>query len=91
MEYTVRGITEPNSTITTAGLRQNPTVTADTHGAFSVRVGLVPGANVIILTADDPLTGRKSAAVRRTITVVLQASPTPTPIPKRIATPTPVP
>jgi cytoskeletal protein RodZ len=91
MEYTVRGITEPNSTITTAGLRQNPTVIADTHGAFSVRVGLVPGANVIILTADDPLTGRKSAAVRRTITVVLQASPTPTPIPKRTATPTPVP
>ena len=89
MEYTVRGVTEPNSTVRTDGLRQNPTVTADAKGAFSVRVGLVPGANVITLTADDPLTGRKSAAVRRTITVVVQASPTP--IPKATAKPTPVP
>lgn len=76
-EYTIRGITEPNSTVTTDGLRQNPTTTADAQGAFSVRVGLVPGANVITLVANDPLTGRDSAAVRRTITVVMPASPTP--------------
>ena len=76
-EYTIHGITEPNSTITTDGLRQNPTTTADAHGAFSVRVGLVPGANVITLVANDPLTGRDSAAVRRTITVVMPTSPTP--------------
>ncbi len=69
-EYMIRGVTEPNSTITTEGLRQNPTTTADAQGDFSVRVELVPGANVITLTASDPLTGRDSASVRRTITVV---------------------
>jgi hypothetical protein len=73
-EYTMRGATEPNSTITTEGLRQNPSTTADAEGAFSIRVGLVPGANVITVVANDPLTGRDSAEVRRTITVV-----TPTP------------
>ena len=41
-EYTIRGVTEPNSTITTDGLRQNPSTTADAEGAFSVRVG--PGS-----------------------------------------------
>jgi cytoskeletal protein RodZ len=78
-EYTIRGITEPNSTITTDGLRQNPSTTADADGAFSVRIGLVPGANVITLVANDPLTGRNSAAVRRTITVMTEASPAPSP------------
>ena len=77
-EYTIRGVTEPNSTITTEGLRQNPSTTADADGAFSVRVGLVPGANVITLVANDPLTGRDSAEVRRTITVT---TPTPSPVP----------
>jgi cytoskeletal protein RodZ len=77
--YTIRGITEPNSTVTTDGLRQNPTTTADADGAFSVRVNLVAGANVITLVANDPLTGRDSAPVRRTITVVTAPSPTPTP------------
>ena len=77
-EYTIRGVTEPNSTITTEGLRQNPGTTADAKGAFSVRVGLVPGANVITLVANDPLTGRDSAEVRRTITVL---TPTPSPVP----------
>ena len=33
-------------------------------------ITLVPGANVITLVASDPLTGRDSAPVRRTITVV---------------------
>jgi cytoskeletal protein RodZ len=80
-EYTIRGVTEPNSTVTTDGLRQNPSTTADAQGAFSVRVGLVPGANVITLVASDPLTGRDSAAVRRTITVVLAPVPTPNPTP----------
>jgi cytoskeletal protein RodZ len=83
-EYTIRGVTEPNSTIKTDGLRQNPTITADAQGAFSVRVGLVPGANVITLTATDPLTNRPSAAVRRTITVVVGASPTPIPSPSPV-------
>ena len=79
--YTIRGITEPNATITTDGLRQNPGATADADGAFSVRVGLLPGANVITLRANDPLTGRFSAEVRRTITVVPATSPTPSPLP----------
>lgn len=80
--YTIRGTTEPNSTITTEGLRQNPTATADELGSFSLEVGLLPGANVITLVAHDPLTGRDSAAVRRTITVVPSgpsASPSRTP------------
>lgn len=76
-QYLIRGVTEPNSTISTDGLRENPSATADANGEFSVLVGLLPGANVITLVADDPLTGRKSAAVRRTITVVGEASPTP--------------
>jgi cytoskeletal protein RodZ len=76
-EYTIRGVTEPNSTVTTDGLRQNPSTRADAEGEFSVSVSLVPGANVITLVANDPLTGRDSAAVRRTITVVNPASPTP--------------
>ena len=82
-EYTIHGLTEPNSTVTTDGLRQNPSTRADSEGAFSVRVSLVPGANVITLVANDPLTGRDSASVRRTITVV---SPTPSPLPSAGAT-----
>ena len=69
-EYTIRGVTEPNSTITTEGLRQNPSAKADAQGAFSVTIQLVPGANVVTVTANDPLTGRDTAPVRRTITVV---------------------
>jgi cytoskeletal protein RodZ len=86
LEYTVRGTTEPNATITTDGLRQNPSAKADAQGAFSLTVELVPGANVITLVAHDPLTGRDSAAVRRTITVVSVASPTPSVLPTPEAT-----
>jgi len=76
-EYVIHGVTEPNATITTDGLRENPSARADASGAFSVQVGLVPGANVITLVATDPLTRRSSAAVRRTITVIGGASPAP--------------
>jgi hypothetical protein len=75
-QYLIVGITEPNATITTDGLRENPSAKADAQGAFSVLVGLVPGANVITMVANDPLTGRSSAAVRRTITVVAAADGT---------------
>ena len=51
-----------------------------------VLVGLVPGANVVTLVANDPLTGRNSAAVRRTITVVMPTSPTPSLVPSAGAT-----
>lgn len=67
--YMIRGITEPNATITVDGLSENPTVKADASGAFSVSVKLVPGANVVTLIANDPLTDRDSGAVRRTIIV----------------------
>jgi cytoskeleton protein RodZ len=70
LAYLVRGSTEPNSTVTIDGLQENPTVTADAHGDFQVRVLLVPGANVMTLVANDPRTGRNSAPVRRTIMVV---------------------
>jgi len=68
--YTIRGVTEPDSTVTVDGLRENPTVTAASDGSFEITIGLVPGANVITLVASDPLTGRDSAEVRRSITVV---------------------
>lgn len=76
-QYLVRGVTEPNSTVTTDGLRENPSVKADDTGDFSVLVGLLPGANLITFVANDPLTGRSSAEVRRTITVVGDAVASP--------------
>jgi cytoskeletal protein RodZ len=78
VEYTIRGQTEPNASVATQDLSQNPSTTADAQGVFSVTVQLLPGANVVTVVATDPLTGRKSAAVRRTITVVPKgASPQP--------------
>lgn len=68
--YLVRGVTEPNASVQVDGLRANPIATAGPDGRFEVRVTLVPGANVIALVASDPLTGRDSAVVRRTIVVV---------------------
>ncbi|HET8571065.1 MAG TPA: RodZ domain-containing protein [Candidatus Limnocylindria bacterium] len=80
LEYTVRGVAPPNSRITVDGLTENPTVTADANGNFSVDVKLVPGANVVELTASDPLTKRDSDTERRTIQVVsAQPSRSPTP------------
>jgi hypothetical protein len=77
LEYTIVGITEPNSRITVEGLRENPTVTADADGHFSITVALVPGSNIITLVANDPLTGRDSDRISRTIIVGGGASPTP--------------
>jgi cytoskeletal protein RodZ len=78
MRYTIRGITEPNARISVDGLRENPSVDADEEGSFRVTVNLVPGSNVITLTAFDPLTRRDSEQVSRTITVVA-ATVTPPP------------
>jgi cytoskeletal protein RodZ len=69
LEYRIVGVTEPNSSITVDGLRENPTTTADAHGNFSIVVALVPGSNVITVTANDPLTDRRTAPVSRTIVV----------------------
>jgi transcriptional regulator with XRE-family HTH domain len=76
--YTLTGVTEPNSRVKVDGLRENPTVTADAQGNFSIEIMLVPGRNVITLVASDPLTGRDSPPTQRTINVVDEtASPTP--------------
>jgi cytoskeletal protein RodZ len=69
LEYRIVGVTEPNSRITVDGLRENPSTTADAGGNFSIVVALVPGSNVITVTANDPLTDRDTAPVSRTIVV----------------------
>jgi cytoskeletal protein RodZ len=69
LEYRIVGVTEPNSRITVEGLRENPSTTADADGNFSIVVALVPGSNVITVTANDPLTDRDTAPVSRTIVV----------------------
>jgi len=76
--YVLRGETVPDAQIDVDGLRENPTATASASGLFTIRVELVPGSNVITLVATDPVTGRSSDPVRRTITVTL---PTETPAP----------
>jgi len=76
---TIRGVTAPNATITVEGLRENPSVVADASGNFEVSVNLVPGSNVIELTAMDPVTERSSAAVVRTVQVVREVASSPTP------------
>jgi cytoskeletal protein RodZ len=78
--YLVQGQTEPNAEITVDGLRENPTTTASSSGAFEIEAELVPGSNVITLVATDPLTGRTSSPVVRTITVTLPVE-TPAPSP----------
>lgn len=70
LEITIRGETVPNGRVTVDNLRENPTVTADADGAFEVTVGLVPGSNVVELTAFDPVTRRNSEPETRTIVVV---------------------
>ena len=80
-EYTIRGRTEPNSRITIQGLPENPEALADDDGAFEVTVGLVPGVNVVTVTASDPRTGRDTEPVQRTITVSGAALPSATPQP----------
>lgn len=74
---TLRGATSPNATVTVMGLRQNPTARADAEGNFELTVNLVPGSNVIRLVATDPVTGRDSSAVERTVNVVNELAPSP--------------
>ena len=74
---TVRGITEPNARVMVSGLRQNPTVTADDEGNFEVTVALVPGSNVIRLSAQDPVTERTSEPIERIVQVVREVATSP--------------
>lgn len=88
MSYTIRGITEPNAQVSVDGLRENPSVEADEAGSFRVTVSLVPGSNVITLTAFDPVTRRDSDQISRTITVVAATlTPSPAPAPVALAQP----
>jgi cytoskeletal protein RodZ len=86
---TVRGSTAPNARVTVSGLRENPVVMADARGDFEVTVSLVPGSNVIELTAYDPVTDRDSVPVQRTVQVVadVAASATPSPAPLSVTQP----
>lgn len=79
-EITIRGITAPNARIEVDNLRENPRVEADASGAFEVSVGLVPGSNVVRLTATDPVTNRASAVEERTIIVASDVGASPTPV-----------
>jgi hypothetical protein len=88
--YVVRGETEPNAEITVSGLPENPTLTASEVGTFSFRAELVPGSNLLTVVATDPVTGRSSSPVTRTITVALPAE-TPTPLPSPSGSPLPSP
>ena len=67
--YTIEGVTEPNSRVTAETASRKTEVTADASGNFQVIVALRPGSNVVTLTANDPLTGRDSEPVLRTILV----------------------
>jgi cytoskeletal protein RodZ len=75
----LRGITAPNASVTVSNLTQNPTVTADALGNFDITVELLPGSNVIELTARDPVTNRDSETERRTVVVVTEAAASPSP------------
>ncbi|MGZ8475889.1 MAG: helix-turn-helix domain-containing protein [Candidatus Limnocylindria bacterium] len=66
----ISGVTEPNARVSVSGLAENPSVVADAEGGFSVRVQLVPGSNLVTISALDPRTTRQSAEVTRTIEVV---------------------
>lgn len=68
-EITFAGVTEPNSRVTAETASRRTEVTADGDGNFEVTVALRPGSNVVTLVANDPLTGRNSEPVRRTILV----------------------
>lgn len=87
LQYTIKGVTEPDSRVTIDGLRENPVVTADPSGNFQVVVSLVPGANVITVSATDPKTGRDANSVTRTITVASGGTPSPGPPPVAVSAP----
>lgn len=74
---TLRGETEPNATVVVSNLPENPTVTADAEGNFEVTVELLPGSNVIEITASDPVTNRDTATARRTVVVVSEVAGSP--------------
>lgn len=85
--YTVRGVTARNARVEISGLGENPSVVADADGRFEVTVPLVPGSNVLSVTAWDPEVSRESETVTRTITVVGPAASGPPSVPLSLDTP----
>jgi hypothetical protein len=66
----ISGVTEPNARVSVSGLVENPSVVADADGGFRLNLELVPGPNLVTVTALDPRTGRTSPEVTRRIEVV---------------------
>jgi len=66
----IDGVTVPNARVSVSGLAENPSVVADAEGNFSVTVELLPGPNLVTISALDPVTTRRSAEVTRWIEVV---------------------
>ncbi len=67
--YTLRGVTSAGARVSVTGPRESPSVTAGADGVFEVMVLLLPGRNIVTLSAYDPTTGRTSATVQREITM----------------------
>jgi hypothetical protein len=61
--YTVQGVTARNARVEISGLAENPSVVAGDDGHFEVTVGLVPGSNVMEISAWDPEVSRSRGAV----------------------------
>lgn len=80
-EYVFQGVTEPNAHVVAETASRKTETDADADGSFEVTVPLRPGANVVTLVANDPLTGRDSDAVSRTILVGEGGSPSPSSAP----------
>lgn len=66
----ISGVTAPNARVSVSGLAENPSAVADAEGHFSVRVELLPGSNLVTISALDPRTTRRSPEVTRRIEVV---------------------
>jgi len=74
-QIAISGMTAPDARIRVDGnLRENPEVTADHQGQFTFVAKLMPGTNVIELTATDPKTKRDSVKQQRTINVTAPAA-----------------
>jgi len=67
----IEGVTTPHARVSVSGLAENPSVVADAEGRFSVTVELLPGPNLVTISALDPVTTRRSAEVTRRIEVVV--------------------
>lgn len=86
-EYLFRGVTEPNAHVTAETASRKTEADADSNGEFEVTVPLRPGTNVVTIVANDPLTGRDSDEVSRTILVGSGETAAPTSAPLAVSSP----